>query len=92
MLPFRIRAIDSKLPGGGLALDGLHEIAPQTIFDSACALAFLASRLVLRQNKGMVWLVTSPRGVAGLGRLYGHGLRALVDPARLILVRRRQRN
>ena len=37
--------------------------------------SFLASRLVLRQNKGMVWLVTSPRGVAGLGRLYGHGLR-----------------
>lgn len=87
VLPFGIRAIDSRLPGGGLALDGLHEIAPQTIFDSACSLAFLASRLALRQGKGMIWLVSSPRGLAGLGRLYGHGLRALgLDPARLILV------
>jgi protein ImuA len=87
VLPFGIKAIDIRLPGGGLALDGLHEIAPQTIFDSASALAFLASRLAPRQGKGMIWLVTSPRGMAGLGRLYGHGLRALgLDPARLVLV------
>lgn len=87
VLPFGIRAVDLKLPGGGLALDGLHEIAPRTIFDSACALAFLASRLAPRQDKGLVWLVTSPRGMAGLGRFYGHGLRALgLDPARLVLV------
>lgn len=87
VLPFGIGAIDTRLPGGGLALDGLHEIAPQTIFDNACALGFLASRLSLRQAKGMVWLVTSPRGMAGLGRLYGHGLNALgLDPARLIVV------
>lgn len=87
VLPFGIFDIDGRLPGGGLALDGLHEIAPQTIFDSASALGFLVSRLSLRQAKGLVWLVTSPRGMAGLGRLYGHGLHSLgLDPARLIVV------
>lgn len=86
-LPFGIETVDAKLPGGGLALDGLHEISPRTIFDAACALAFLVSRLVLLQDRNRVWLVTSPRGVGGLGRLYGHGLRRLgLDPARLVLV------
>ncbi|WP_413992861.1 ImuA family protein [Labrys okinawensis] len=87
VLPFGIGDVDRKLPGGGLALDGLHEIAPRTIFDTASALAFLVSRLVHRQDKGAVWLVTSPRGLDGLGRLHGHGVRSLgLDPARLVLV------
>jgi protein ImuA len=87
VLPFDLGAVDRKLPGGGLALDGLHEIAPRTIFDTAAALGFLASRLVHRQEKGTLWLVASPRGLDGLGRIYGHGLRDLgLDPARLILV------
>ncbi|MDQ0394481.1 ImuA family protein [Labrys monachus] len=88
-LPFGIEAVDRKLPGGGLALDALHEIAPQTIFDSAGAFGFLISRLVQRQdtNAGTLWLVVSPRGLSGMGWPYGHGLRALgLDPARLVLV------
>lgn len=86
-LPFGLPAIDQKLPGGGLALDAMHEIAPRTIFDTASALGFLSSRLALLQRKGAVWLVHSPRGLAGLGRPYGHGLQGLgLDPARLILV------
>jgi protein ImuA len=86
-LPFGIEAIDRKLPGGGLALDALHEIAPRTIFDSASALGFVLSRLAQRQHAGMLWLVVSPRGLSGMGLPHGHGLRAFgLDPARLILV------
>src|ERR1700753_2179017 len=87
-LPFGIGAVDRKLPGGGLALDAMHEIAPQTIFDSAGALAFLCSRLAKRQgvHTGMLWFVTSPRGLSEMGLLHGHGLRMFgLDPARLVV-------
>lgn len=59
VLPFGLEAIDSKLPGGGLALGALHEVAggAQGVTDGAAAALFTAG-IVARVNGSILWCVT----------------------------------
>ena len=84
-LPLGLAAIDAWLPGGGLARGCLHEIAGPPAGDTAAA--GFAAALLGRLAKGgpVVWI--GPRS-----ELYGPGLLELgLDPARLIVVRARDR-
>jgi protein ImuA len=86
-LPFGVSALDGRLPQGGLAFGALHEVAPEAACDMPAAFGFVAALLGRMPLDGPVLLVASPRGLAGCGRLHGHGLNALgLDPARVILV------
>ena len=61
MLPFGITGIDSRLPGGGLTLGALHEIAGggNGAVDGAAAALFAAG--VAARTKGKVlWVITRP--------------------------------
>jgi len=91
VLPFGAAAIDRALPGGGLALGGLHEIAgagPDEE-DGAAAAAFAAGILARIGPAGagggpVLWCLRRPD-------LYGPGLAAHgLDPARLVLVMARR--
>ena len=91
VLPFGTAAIDRALPGGGLALGGLHEIAgagPDEE-DGAAAAAFAAGILARIGPAGagggpVLWCLRRPD-------LYGPGLAAHgLDPARLVLVMARR--
>jgi len=86
VLPFAVPAIDQALPGKGLPLAALHEVAgagPEEE-DGAVAAAFLAGILArLRPGQPVLWCLTE-------GDLYGPGLATLgLDPARLILAQAR---
>ena len=88
-LPFGLPALDAHLPGGGLALAALHEVAPVAYGDTGAAFGFAAAIAARVQHVrgGPVVLVASPRGIADLGQPYGPGLALLgLDPARLLLV------
>jgi protein ImuA len=88
ILPFDIPALDFHLPQGGLALAGLHEIAPETESDRPAAFGFLTALLGHMPKRGPLFLVASPREFAEHGRPYGHGLHHLgLDPARAIIVK-----
>jgi protein ImuA len=51
------------------------------------AVGFITAVLGRIPQSGLVLLITSPRGLAGYGRLHGHGMNLLgLDPARVILV------
>lgn len=83
-LRFDVTAIDGVLPGGGLVLGALHEIAgvgPDEE-DGAVAAAFLAGILArLASPRPVLWCLAA-------GDLYGPGLAACgLGPERLILVR-----
>ena len=90
VLPFGVAAIDGALPGGGLALGGLHEIAGTggDEEDGAAAAGFAAgilARLGRAEGGGPVlWCLKQP-DLHGPG-LPAHGL----DPARLVLVAARR--
>jgi protein ImuA len=61
VLPFGVAAIDQVLPGGGLALGGLHEVAGGGMgaIDGAAAALFAAG--ILARREGVVlWCVTRP--------------------------------
>ncbi|RWE49851.1 damage-inducible protein [Mesorhizobium sp. M8A.F.Ca.ET.208.01.1.1] len=61
VLPFGIAEVDSRLPGGGLALGALHEIAGggNGAIDGAAAALFAAG--VAARTKGKVlWVITRP--------------------------------
>lgn len=61
VLPFGVPAIDGRLPGGGLALGALHEVAGggNGAIDGAAAALFAAA--VGARNRGKVlWCVTRP--------------------------------
>lgn len=82
VLPFALPAIDRALPGKGLPLATLHEVAgagPEEE-DGAVAAAFLAGILArLKPRLPVLWCLAE-------GDLYGPGLAALgLDPGRLIL-------
>lgn len=58
-LPFGIAAIDSRLPNGGLALGGLHEVAGggNGAVDGAAA-AYFAAGIAARTRGPVLWCVT----------------------------------
>jgi protein ImuA len=100
--PFGIAALDSHLPGGGLARGALHEIVPATQGAIAAAFGFGAAILAglfspphsgqrkaaNRLSRTAPFVLVMPAfWPRRYGRLSGHGLRALgLDPSRLILV------
>jgi protein ImuA len=61
VLPFGLEAVDSRLPGGGLALGALHEIAgggPGTV-DGAAAALFSAG-IAARTHGKVLWCLSRP--------------------------------
>ena len=83
------RALDRRL-AGGLALDGLHEIAPAAPADGAAAMAFALSlaALCLAERRSAGLIVVEEFCGREMGRLYGPGLVAHgLDLARLVFVR-----
>lgn len=61
VLPFGIAAVDARLPGGGLALGALHEVAGggNGAIDGAAAALFAAG--IAARTKGQVlWCITRP--------------------------------
>ena len=83
------RALDKSL-SGGLALDGLHEIAPAAAADGPAATGFalsLAARcLAERRSAGLI--VVEEFTERDMGALYGPGLVAYgLELARLVFVR-----
>ena len=79
-------AIDQVL-GGGLARDGLHEVAPQSPSDLAAATGFALGLIGrLAQGRDWVWIGEEMTRHEG-GQAYGPGLKNFgLDPARLLLV------
>src|ERR1700737_1253206 len=61
VLPFGLKAIDRHLPGGGLALGALHEVAGggNGAIDGAAAALFAAGIAARARGKGL-WCVTRP--------------------------------
>ncbi|RWK45164.1 MAG: damage-inducible protein, partial [Mesorhizobium sp.] len=61
VLPFGVAAIDSVLPGGGLAFGGLHEVAGggNGAVDGAAA-ALFAAGIAARTAGKVLWCVTRP--------------------------------
>ena len=61
VLPFGVKAIDRHLPGGGLALGALHEVAGggNGAIDGAAAALFAAGIAARTQGK-VLWCVTRP--------------------------------
>jgi protein ImuA len=59
VLPFGVEAIDSRLPGGGLAVGALHEVAGggNGAVDGAAA-AFFAAGIAARTKGKVLWVVT----------------------------------
>jgi protein ImuA len=85
------RAIDRAL-GGGLAGDGLHEIAPATAADGAAATGFalaLAARFCAAStHRAAVLLAIEDFCAVETGEPYGPGLAAFgLDPDRLVVIR-----
>src|SRR3954451_1112230 len=57
-LPFGVRAVDRHFPGGGLALDALHEVMETGAASEHAAVATLFIAGILARNKGPVlWCV-----------------------------------
>ena len=61
VLPFGIAAVDSRLPGGGLAVGALHEIAGggNSAIDGAAAALFTAG-IAARTRGKVLWCLTRP--------------------------------
>ena len=84
-LPLGVPALDAHLPGGGLALGALHEVAgARDEWDDGPAAAFclaLAAPLLGLRPGPLLW-------VARQADLYGAGIAGLgLDPGRLLFVR-----
>ena len=62
VLPFGLKAIDRHLPGGGLALGALHEVAGggHGAIDGAAAALFTAG--IAARTRGQVLMVSHPAG------------------------------
>lgn len=85
VLPFEIGAIDQHLPGGGLMLGAVHEIAgagPEV--EHGAAPALFAAGLLARRPGPVLWILSKQdlftAGLVGVG----------LDPRRLVLVEARQ--
>ena len=61
VLPFGIAAVDSRLPGGGLSVGALHEVAGggNGAIDGAAAALFTAG-IAARTRGKVLWCVTRP--------------------------------
>jgi hypothetical protein len=61
VLPFSLKAIDRHLPGGGLALGALHEVAGggHGAIDGAAA-ALFAAGIAARTRGKVLWCITRP--------------------------------
>ena len=61
VLPFGLTAVDSRLPGGGLARGALHEIAGggHGVIDGAAA-ALFAAGIAARTKGRVLWCITKP--------------------------------
>ena len=61
VLPFGIAAVDSRLPGGGLALGALHEVAGggNGTVDGAAA-ALFAAGIAARTKGKVLWCIARP--------------------------------
>ena len=61
VLPFGIAAVDSRLPGGGLALGALHEVAGggNGMVDGAAA-ALFAAGIAARTKGKVLWCIARP--------------------------------
>jgi protein ImuA len=84
VLPFGVPAIDTALPGGGLALGAMHELEGATgeEEDGAVAAAFLAGILArLSPERPVLWCLKRPDLHAPGLALFG------LSPQRLILAR-----
>ena len=80
-LPFGVDAVDDKLPGGGLSLGALHEIAGGAagVIDAAAA-ALFAAGILARIEGSVLWCMTRPD-------LFAPALaQAGLDPDRVIYV------
>src|SRR3546814_20524866 len=77
-LPFGLDAIDRRLPGGGLALGALHEVAggAQGATEAAAA-AFFAAGIPPRVTGKVLWCITQSDLIAPALALAG------LDPARV---------
>ncbi|MCJ2079375.1 ImuA protein [Methylobacterium sp. E-016] len=85
VLPLGVADLDARLPGGGLGLGLLHEVAPEGAGDEASALGFVLALVArhLARAAGDALLVVAP----GHPIPYGHGLTGLgLDPGRLLLL------
>ncbi|NPD66651.1 damage-inducible mutagenesis protein [Lichenicola cladoniae] len=84
-LPFELAPIDRHLPGGGLALGAIHEVAgagPEV--EHGAAPALFAAGLLARCPGPVLW-------IHGKHDLFSEGLtQAGLDPGRLVLVHARQ--
>ncbi len=87
-LHFGIAAIDARLPAGGLASHGLHELKPQTLRDAGSALALaLALAAGRKEPPRPILMVLAGRSACEHGLPYGPGLASLgLAPERLILI------
>ncbi|RWG47335.1 MAG: damage-inducible protein, partial [Mesorhizobium sp.] len=61
VLPFRVAAVDSRLPGRGLTRGALHEIAGggNGVIDGAAA-ALFAAGIAARTKGRVLWCITRP--------------------------------
>lgn len=90
-LPFGVREIDQRLPGGGLALGALHEIAGggSGAIDGAAAAAFCAG-IAGRTGGQVMWCVTRsdlfPPGIAQAGLPPERLIRISVEDDKSILL------
>ena len=85
VLPLGLPALDTHLPGGGLALGPPHEIAPAEPADTIAALGFALALCArhLARTPGATLVAAAP----GQPLPHGHGLAGLgLDPARLLLL------
>jgi len=89
-------AVDERLPCGGLARHGVHEVMASTYGDMGAAIGFaaaLAARACVTStssvggNEGLIVWCQQGWGSYDVGQLYGPGLAAFgIDPSRLLLV------
>jgi protein ImuA len=87
---FGLAEIDCHLPQGGLAANGVHEIAPAAHGDLPAAMGFAAALAVRRvqgspaDERPLLWCRLAGE-TREWGRLYGHGLEALGLPRHRLL-------
>lgn len=85
-----VEAVDGHLPDGGLAPDGVHEVAAEAYGDLPSAIGFcagLAVRFVNAAGRGSVVWCARASAAFDFGAVYGPGLAVFgLDPARLLVV------
>ncbi|ESQ78669.1 ImuA family protein [Asticcacaulis sp. YBE204] len=90
-LPFGVREVDQRLPGGGLALGSLHEVAGggSGAIDGAAAAAFCAG-IAGRTGGQVLWCLTRsdlfPPGVAQAGLPPDRLMRVTADDEKSVLL------